>query len=104
MKGELVVAQSTNGSAVFFDVGDNEDFFVLPIGLFANVFHSLPEVIGKSDLIIFGEVLISEEDHAVVQQGLLDRPDRIVRKRLGEVQTFYFGTQGASGGNNCWHG
>ena len=52
----------------------------------------LAEAPGQGELLVGGERLIPEEEHQVVEQGLLERDDLLVRERPPQIDARDLGT------------
>ena len=65
MEGDLVVAKRTNGLTVLLDIGDKKDLFNRTRHLFADMFDSLTEVVGETDLVLVADLLTTKEEDTV---------------------------------------
>jgi SHS family lactate transporter-like MFS transporter len=76
------------------DVGHNQDFriAVQPV-LFAHVVLEHPEAARERDLLFWGDLLVAEDHHTVLEKRFRDSCESSVVQRAGEVDSGYLGAE-----------
>ena len=91
-----VFDRGADGFAILLHVGDDEDLLHPAFTLFAHVLHGCTEMAGEADLIVVADVLVTEAEHTVIEQGLPHAGDLVRRQRLRQVEAADFSAEGGS--------
>jgi hypothetical protein len=81
--------------AFVFELDNGRDHGRFGQALELRIFDRLTELPGEGELLVRRRLLVAQEDHEVVEQGLAHLADHVILEVARDVDAVEFGAQGA---------